>query len=355
VEKELSSTPLAFLSPLIAAIIEGALSPRFRTRLLPAVLVISAVLLPALVLNLPAGGPDGRQFLVEKGMSAREIADMLEAEGLIRSASLFTLAAKLTGAEKSLRAGYHSLKGNMSTLAVMRELTKGGTLAEDVTIPEGLTAREIAGMLARKVGVDSAKFMELVNDPTLCRELGVDAPSLEGYLFPNTYNLQPGMDERLIIERMVNEFHHILSDSLRRRAAELGFSVHQIVTLASIIEKESRDPEERRVISEIFHRRLRLGRALESCATVEYALGRHRERLSYRDLKVKSPYNTYIHRGLPPGPISNPGYSSIVAALYPADTGYLYLQARGDGTNIFSRSLSEHASIKRKLRKHGGR
>ncbi len=351
VEKELYSTPLGFLSPFISIIVEGALSSRFRTRLLPAVLIISVLFLCTLILNLPVGGTQERQFLIGKGVSAREIAEMLEAGGFIRSAPIFTLMAKFMGSEKALRAGRHSLKGEMSTIAVIKELTRGGTLAEDVTIPEGLTSERIASVLARKVGVDSTRFMELVNDPELCRELGIDAPSLEGYLFPNTYNFHRNTDERPVIERMVGEFQRVFGEDFRGRAAELGFSVHQMVTLASVIEKESRDPDERKIISEIFHKRLKIGRALESCATVEYALGTHKERLSYSDLKVKSPYNTYTNRGLPPGPISNPGYSSIVAALYPADTGYLYFQARGDGKNIFSKSISEHANMKRELRK----
>jgi UPF0755 protein len=259
--------------------------------------------------------------------------------------------AKFTGSDRALRAGHHNLRGNMSTLAVIRELTRGGTLTEDVTIPEGLTSEKIASILARRIGIDSTGFIQLVNDPELCNELGVEALNLEGYLFPNTYNFHRNEGERFVIEKMVGEFQRVFGEDFRVRATELGISVHQAVTLASIIEKESGDHEERKIISEIFHRRLKIGRALESCATVEYALGMHKERLSYDDLRVKSPYNTYINRGLPPGPISNPGYSSIFAALYPAETGYLYFQARGDGKNVFSRSISEHSSIKRELRR----
>ena len=175
-------------------------------------------------------------------------------------------------------------------------------------------------------------------------------PTLEGYLFPETYFLDPDATEEEVIERMVAQLREVFADSLYPRLDHIGLTFHEAITLASIVEREAAVAEERPIISQVFQRRLRLNRLLESCATVEYALGVHKKRLTNRDLKVESPFNTYRHRGLPPGPIGNPGAAALLATLYPAETDYLYFVARGDGRHAFSRTHTEHARAKRSIR-----
>jgi UPF0755 protein len=284
-------------------------------------------------------------------MSARRIGHLLQTQGLIRSAGIFALAVRLQGLEHQLRAGTYRLDGTRSTVAIVHQLVEAQVIIERITIPEGLTRQQVAGLLSRRGLADSTRFLALTEDPVLLDRLGVDAPTLEGYLFPETYFFDAGTPETAVIERMVDEFHAVFADSLRDRLAEIGFSLHEAVTLASIVEGEAMLEEERPIISGVFLRRLQLNRRLESCATVEYALGFHKKRLTSEDLLVDSPYNTYQHQGLPPGPIGNPGRAAILATLYPADTDYLYFVARGDGTHIFSRTNQEHAKAKQTIRR----
>ena len=197
---------------------------------------------------------------------------------------------------------------------------------------------------------DSARFVAVTEDPHFIRQLGVVAPTLEGYLFPETYFFDPDADERAIAALMVNQFHRVFTDSLRQQLEALGLSLHQAVTLASIVEREAVAVEEQPIISGVFQRRLKLNRRLESCATINYALGTNNKRLTYADLEVDSPFNTYRHHGLPPGPISNPGRTALLAVLYPSETEYLYFVSRGDGTHIFSRTNREHERAKRQIK-----
>jgi len=180
--------------------------------------------------------------------------------------------------------------------------------------------------------------------------MGVNAPTLEGYLFPNTYNLYWGMKEEEIAKLMVDELFMIITPDLRARAKEIGLSLHQALTLASLIEKETGAAQERPLISAVFHRRLKMGMPLQCDPTVVYILSPLNRPLTKSDLKVKSPCNTYLHPGLPPGPICNPGLASIKAALWPAQTDYLYFIAQGDGSHIFSRTNREHINARRRVR-----
>ena len=304
----------------------------------------------AFFLNRPTGLADSQKIVIQREMTVRQIGQLLRDRGLIRSIRLFALMARLSGIESRLEAGEYRLNGLNTTYRTMWRLTKGGAVTKNVTIPEGRTLREITGILRREVATDSVRFVALARDSAFCHELGVQASTLEGYLFPDTYNLFYRMDERAILKTMTAHFWEVFSDSLRQRARDLGFSVHQAVILASLVEEEAQAPRERPIIAGIFQRRLRLGRALESCATVQYALGRRKARLRNRDLKIDSPYNTYLHRGLPPGPIGNPGRAALQAALYPADEGYLYFVSRGDGTHIFSKSLRAHINAKNRIK-----
>jgi UPF0755 protein len=218
-----------------------------------------------------------------------------------------------------------------------------------VTIPEGRTAADIAMIMEERLGVDSALFMSVVNDTQVVHQVGLDAPSLEGYLFPDTYFIAMGSDPRRIASRMVANFRNHLPRAFDEQAARLGLSMNAVMTLASIVEWETFAPDEARLISSVYHNRLRRNMPLQADPTVSYALGKGPARLYYSDLKVDSPYNTYLYPGLPPGPIDNPGRASIDAALNPAPTNYLFFVAKGDGTHAFSVSLSEHLAAKQQL------
>ena len=288
---------------------------------------------------------------IEAGMTARHIGDILAKQGLIRSAIAFECLARLRGTAHQLEAGIYELSGSSSKDEILRSLLKAPLLLERLTIPEGLTRHQTAGLIASLSLVDSSRFLSLTEDGDFIKRTGLNASDLEGYLFPETYFFESDATEEEIIAAMLNQFFRVFTDSLFDRLDEMGMSLHEAVTLASLIELEAVAENERPIISSIFQRRLGFDRRLESCATVEYALGVHKQRLTNQDLKVDSPYNTYIHRGLPPGPIGSPGRASILAALFPSDTDYLYFVARGDGTHKFSRTNKEHVAAKRAIRR----
>lgn len=301
-------------------------------------------------LNSPTGGQE-QTIRIQAGMSARHIGEKLAQHGLIRSALLFEWTARIRGLAAELEAGTYQVSGGETTAAILEDLLRAPLEMVRVTLPEGMTRHQTAQLLQRQGLADSSRFMALTEDTTLLRQLRVEAENLEGYLYPETYFLDHHATEEEIIRRIVAEFFSAFSDSLYVRLDSVGLSLHQVVTLASIVEREAVVAQERPVIASIFYRRLHFNRRLESCATVEFALGVHKKRLTNADLKVVSPYNTYAHRGLPPGPIGSPGRASIVAALYPAQTEYLYFVARGDGTHSFSRTNREHEAAKRAVKR----
>ena len=311
---------------------------------------VAGTALAVWLLNRPTGMRQAREVRIEPGMSARRIGDLLYERGLIRDARIFEWLARARKQAHKLEAGTYRLDGTRSTLSLLDDLLRAPIQSQRVTIAEGLTRHETAAQLSRQLALDSARFVALTEDPAILSRLGIEAPTAEGYLFPETYFLDLDVTEEEVVERLVGEFRTVFADSLHRRLPVIGMSLHQAVTLASIVEGEARVPEERPVIAAVFQRRLEFNRRLESCATVEYALGVHKKRLTNADLRVDSPFNTYRHRGLPPGPIGNPGRASIVATLFPAQTEYLYFVARGDGGHIFSRTNEDHEKAKRSLR-----
>jgi UPF0755 protein len=297
---------------------------------------------------------DAQQFRLERGMHAASIGAQLQKQGLIRSAAFFQLAARLQRVGERLEAGVYRLDGDLTTIELLGQLQKAPMRLRRVTLPEGWTLDQVAGAIEQQGLADSARLVALANNSAFIASLGIKAPSLEGYLFPETYLFEEESSEAEILTHMIQHFDRVFATPFRQQAKAIDLSLHQIVTLASIIEREAVVATERPIISSVFHRRLQFNRRLESCATVEYALGVHKVRLSYRDLEVDSPYNTYQHRGLPPGPIGNPGLASLKAALNPAETPYLYFVARGDGTHIFSKTNKEHNRAKHRIKKEGG-
>jgi UPF0755 protein len=288
--------------------------------------------------------------IIPPGKSLRRTATTLQGAGIIRDVNSFILLARVTRLDKKLQSGRYRFDEPMAPIAILKTLTKSGTLTEHVTIPEGYTLAEITTTLAEQESIDTKQFLSLAHDPTFLVAHGIEAQSAEGYLFPSTYNIYWKMDPKKALNLMTSEFHKVYNDSLKKRATALGLSTHQALTLASIIEREGKRDSERPTISSVFHNRLKKKMPLESCATVEFILPEHKGRLLFEDLKVQSPYNTYLHSGLPPGPICSPGRSSILAALYPADTDYLFFVSNGDGSHTFTRTGSQHAQAIQKIR-----
>jgi len=315
-----------------------------------AILTVSALLIRLNLLMAPvSSGPAAPRVIeIPEGATVRQVADLLQSNGLIRNAFFFRILAEYRGLSGKVRAGEYELSPAMSPSSILNHLVNGPILTHPFTIPEGLTVRQIAETLAAKGIVDRDEFLAAARDP------GVQVKEpLEGYLFPDTYRVRKGTSEGDIVQLMVSRFREVFDEGLRRRAEELGMTVHQVVTLASIIEKEAVVEYERPLISGVFHNRLKMGMKLDADPTVRYALDKFQGPVTFRDTKSPSPYNTYMQPGLPPGPIACPGLASIRAALYPAEVKYLYFVAKNDGTHYFSTTLRDHINAVRKYRPYG--
>ncbi len=315
-------------------------------------------------------------FNVVTGSNSRTIAKQLAAEKLIRSELAFLVALRYCGNDRHLKAGSYQLQQSMSLLQILNELQKGQVKLKSWTVPEGLTVRDIAG-LWEAAGFGTAEaFLRATKSADLLRGSGPDRDSnymsVEGYLFPNTYKFAKGTPVKTVVEMMLAEFNRQWDETLREKAKDLNMTRHEVVTLASIIEKEAQSGTERHRIASVFHNRLKRNWRLQADPTVIYALehasdyatetyddskeiiamhSQEKRPLTKADLKVDSPYNTYLYKGLPPGPISNPGIASIRAALHPEKTNYLYFVAIGNGLHHFSKTLSEHNRMIREIRR----
>lgn len=300
---------------------------------------------------------EGQIVRIEPQLGVSQIAQRLKEKGIIRNPWFFSMAAFLRGSATKLKAGDYSFTPGMSLFQILRRLEKGEIAYYPATIPEGYTMREIARLLGSLDLADSERFLRLCRDPEVLQRYGIKAPSLEGYLFPDTYYLLKGMKEEEIIGRMVHRFFQVFTPEKQRLARKTGMSRHQAVTLASLIEAETPQGEERYLVSSVFHRRLRIRMPLQCDPTVLYALSEkngRRERLTRRDLSYRSSYNTYLHPGLPPGPICNPGAASLEAAVAPASSPYLYFVSKGNGTHYFSSTWTDHSRAVRKYQSGKG-
>ncbi len=298
-------------------------------------------------------------FVVEPGDTAGDIALRLKRLGLIADAELFRQLARYEKADSKLEAGRYELRANM-TMGEIIEALQHGRLAEiAVTIPEGWRAEQIAEMLAEEVGVDGDEFLSLVRGGHFDYEFLQHRPpaaTLEGFLFPDTYLLPVQPAALDIIERMLANFDQRFTAEMRQAVVEQGMTIYEVVTLASIVEREAVVAEERPIIAGVFLNRLEDGMSLDACPTVQYALGYQQDAgqwwktpLALEELEqVNSPYNTYLHRGLPPGPICSPGLASIQAVLEPAESDYLYFLAKGDGSHAFAETFEEHLQNQQK-------
>lgn len=284
-------------------------------------------------------------FEVKEGSSVRNIARSLEEWNLIKNRHVFLMGYRIFFPAQNLRAGEYSMKLPLSSREILNLLIEGKVLLYPITIPEGLTRLEIAGHMQSEYAVDKEAFLEASSDSGLIHSLDGNARDLEGYLFPETYHFPKNTSARSMVNAMVDQFISVFDHEWRQRAKNLGFSIREIVILASLIEEETSLPEERNLVSATFHNRLRIGMKLDCDPTIIYALKQNNAytgRLRYRDLKLDSPFNTYIYPGLPPGPICNPGKESLKAALYPADEDFLYFVSKNDGSHQFSRTFREH-------------
>ncbi len=338
--------------------LRSVIGSRQVSGLLPALLATALLVgVGVVILSSPVapGSDEVDMITIPGGASSREVAHLLEQAGIIRDQFFFRLFLRVVGADARVQAGEYRLGPGMSASELVSRLIRGEVVLHRVTIPEGLTADGVIRLLAGLGWGNLATFRELLDDPEL-RPAWISEDSrirrpLEGYLFPDTYSFPRGISERAILQAMRRRFDQEVDVRFKERAGELGMTVHQVVTLASIVEREAQVGRERPIIAAVFHNRLRRRMRLESCATVRYALDKHPdEPLFYRDLDSPSPYNTYRQDGLPPGPIAAPGRASLQAVLHPADVNYLFFVARGDGSHAFSRTLAEHG---RNVRKYG--
>jgi len=260
----------------------------------------------------------------------------------------FNLVARLKGYDKRLKAGEYSLAASMPPIKILEKLVKGDVKLYRLTVPEGLNIYQIAELVEREGFAEQADFIEVATDAAFAREHGITAETFEGYLYPETYYFPKNVSTKTIVSSMVQRFWLVFKPEWKERGKQLGFSSHQVVTLASIIEKETGAPFERSLISSVFHNRLKKKMRLESDPTVIYGLKNFDGNLNRKHLETLTPYNTYKIRALPHGPIANPGSASLEAALYPADTKYIYFVSKKNSTHHFSTNLEDHNQAVRK-------
>jgi len=285
---------------------------------------------------------------IKSGQNFKSLSKILHKAGIIKEPNKFNLFALIKGYDKKVKAGEYLLSASMSPNNILQIIVGGKVRLYKLTIPEGYNLNQIASNIARAgLGKEEA-FLKAANDSSLVREEGIDAETFEGYLFPETYYFPKSITPEMIISTMVNRFLSVFTPAFKEHAKELGLSIHQIVTLASIVEKETGDPEERPVISSVFHNRLKKNMRLESDPTVIYGIKDYDGNIKKRHLEALTPYNTYKIKGLPPGPIASPGIKAIEAALFPADTDYLYFVSKKDTTHKFSTNIKDHNKAVRK-------
>jgi UPF0755 protein len=291
---------------------------------------------------------------IKPGQGFFETIDQLQQQGLVQHPKKFRWLAYLKGDERRIRAGEYSLSLAMSPRTILDTLVRGETILHKVVVPEGATMTRIGELLEKAGLVSRELFVQAATNADLVAAIGLEGDTLEGYLFPETYHFPKGVTAGQVINKMVGQFRTVFSPAWSERAKEMGFSVHQIVTLASIVEKETGKPEERPIIAAVFLNRLERNMRLESDPTVIYGMEQFDGNITREDLNRSTPYNTYRIKGLPPGPIANPGRDAIAAVLYPRDEPYLYFVSKNDGSHHFSRTFEEHNKMvsKYQLRRH---
>ena len=287
--------------------------------------------------------PDGATF--------QQVAALLAREQLIKSRSAFVLLGRSQFADRKIQAGEYELNAGMLPSEILSRLLSGQVMLHPVTIPEGSTMIQIADIVGQQEIADHNELLRLMRDRRFIVSLGINANTLEGYLYPDTYKLPRRSRASDVLSAMVDRLRQVYGPEFQARAEQLKMSQHEVLTLASVIERETASNEEREEISAVFHNRLKKGIPLQSDPTVIYGLPDFDGNIRKKDLSSPSPYNTYRVVGLPPGPIASPGHEAIRAALYPSDSKALYFVSRNDGTHHFSSTLAEHNEAVEKYQK----
>jgi UPF0755 protein len=319
----------------------------FRTELRAAVVAGSLAFVACA--QQPHGPPT--RVIIPRGASFADAADSLSRAQLIGWRKMFRVYARLTGGDRRIKPGTYLLRHGTPWRDIVSALHGGHGLVNTITIPEGYTISQIAPLLSRTLKVPPESVDVAVRYTSLLAKLDIPTPTLEGYLFPDTYAFPVGTTARQAVSEMVFDFERRWKPEWDAKASNLQINRNDLVTMASIVEREARLPEERPVIAAVYYNRLRKGMLLQADPTVQYALGHHVGRVLYKDLTVASPYNTYVHKGLPPGPVASPGVASLDAAANPASVPYLYFVASRDGHHEFRMTLDEHTSAIREVRR----
>ena len=314
------------------------------------IIIASILAFYLLVIYWPQSNPYERvEINIPKGVTLSQIGNILKEESIISNKRTFTMAVKSLGHEKNIPAGRYVLHNALNNRAIINQLVYGVPSLKSITVLEGWTIYQIANELEKELNISKKTFLRLCNDQRVIKLFNLEGNSLEGYLFPDTYTFAEGVDPYLVLTRMVNEFINNITKSMEVQAQEMNMSLLEVITLASIIEGEAIYDSERAIISAVYHNRLKKGMKLQADPTIQYIIDDGPRRLLNDDLKIESKYNTYLYKGLPPGPINSPGKESIIAALYPGVNEYLYFVARGDGYHTFSTNEKDHNKAKKKF------
>ena len=317
---------------------------------------ISCIPLITAIILLPVSFPEiylGEvEIKIKRGKNLSDIANLLAESRIIEDRYGFRVLGTLSRKSSMLSYGWYELELYQNPRLVINMLSKGQRMTIRITIPEGLTMDGTLNLLAKKSDINIEKMDSLIKDKDFIISLGLNVNSLEGYLFPDTYIFYKSEDPEKVIRKMVYNLSSILKPGFWIRINSMRFDSKEILTIASLIEKEAMVDREKPIIASVIYNRLKKGMKLQIDATVLYALGYSKGRVYFKDLKVNSPYNTYIHKGLPPGPIANPGYQSILAATHPGRTDYFYYVATGKGDHIFTKTFKEHKTAKFKIRRN---
>ena len=310
--------------------------------------LVAMCVVSAACVGQPHGTPT--RVIIPRGASFGQATDSLANGGLVGWPKMFRLYGRLTGGDRNIKPGTYLLKHGTPWNSIISALNGGHGLVNTVTIPEGYTIAQISPLLAKTLKVPTDSVTAAVSDTALLSRLDVPNKTLEGYLFPDTYAFPVGTTARQAVREMVYSFERRWRPDWDSSVADLKINRNDLVTMASIVEREARLPEERPVIAAVYYNRLKRGMLLQADPTVQYALGHHVGRVLYKDLTIDSPYNTYVHKGLPPGPVASPGVASLAAAANPANVPYLYFVATRDGHHEFRMTLEQHTDAVREVR-----
>ena len=294
-----------------------------------------------LIIPLPFGNRP-MEFEIKRGATFRQVVDSLAQNGFVRDKWIIFLLGRISGIDRKIKAGYYSLWGTMSPLEIFNAIRLGKIIEYEITVVPGDSLREVGEKFSALSIVEGEEFRRLCTNREFLDSLDVDAPSLEGYLFPETYRFPKGLEVKEALSIMVNRLREKFDDDMTLRTMELDLTERDVLTMASIVEKEAITDKERPIIAGVYYNRLKKHMLLQADPTAIYGVKSSKETITRQDLLKKTPYNTYVIKGLPPGPIASPGLKSIMAALNPADVPYLYFVSNNDGTHNFSVTLSNH-------------